>query len=187
MFAALDRAWGGLDVLVNNAGIDGPRALAWEADPEAWERVLRVNLLGAFLCAREALKRMVAQRNGVVLNLTSVHEKIPWSGYSAYSAAKAGALHADQDDGAGGGALRRARARAGPGRHPHAHQPEPSGATRPAWPTCSPRSPSAGWASRRRSPGSRSSWSPTRPPTSPGSTVYADGAMTDYPDFAHGG
>jgi NAD(P)-dependent dehydrogenase (short-subunit alcohol dehydrogenase family) len=90
MFAAIDRAWGGLDILVNNAGIDGKSALAWEADPADWERVLRIDLLGAFHCAREALRRMVAQRRGVVLNLTSVHEKIPWSGYSAYTAAKAG-------------------------------------------------------------------------------------------------
>ena len=90
MFATIDQTWGGLDILVNNAGIDGPRALAWEADPKDWDRVLRIDLLGAFHCAREALKRMVAQRSGVVLNLTSVHEKVPWSGYSAYTAAKAG-------------------------------------------------------------------------------------------------
>lgn len=90
MFATLDRTWGGVDILVNNAGIDGPRAMTWEADPAEWERVLRVDLLGAFHCAREALKRMVSQRHGVVLNLTSVHEKIPWSGYGAYTAAKAG-------------------------------------------------------------------------------------------------
>ena len=90
MFSAIDRTWGGLDILVNNAGIDGPRAMAWEADPGDWERVLRIDLLGAFQCAREALKRMVAQRRGVVLNLTSVHERIAWSGYSAYASAKAG-------------------------------------------------------------------------------------------------
>jgi NAD(P)-dependent dehydrogenase (short-subunit alcohol dehydrogenase family) len=90
MFAALDEAWDGLDVLINNAGIDGPRALGWEADPQAWQRVLQVNLLGAFLCAREALKRMVPQRSGVIINTSSVHEVIAWSGYSAYTASKAG-------------------------------------------------------------------------------------------------
>jgi glucose 1-dehydrogenase len=52
--------------------------------------VLAVNLFGAFYCAREALKRMVAANSGVVLNITSVHERIPWTGYSAYTAAKAG-------------------------------------------------------------------------------------------------
>jgi glucose 1-dehydrogenase len=90
MFQKLDGAWGGLDVLVNNAGIDGARAMAWEADVAAWNRVLQINLGGAFLCAREALKRMVAQRSGVIINTSSVHELIAWSGYSAYSASKAG-------------------------------------------------------------------------------------------------
>lgn len=90
MFAQLDRAWGGVDLLVNNAGIDGARAAGWEADPVKWMHVLQVNLFGAFLCAREALKRMTAQKAGVVLNLTSVHERIAWSGYSAYAASKAG-------------------------------------------------------------------------------------------------
>ncbi len=90
MFAQLDRTWGGVDLLVNNAGVDGPRAVAWEADPAQWLRVLQVNLYGAFLCAREALQRMTARKSGVVLNLTSVHERIAWSGYSAYTASKAG-------------------------------------------------------------------------------------------------
>jgi glucose 1-dehydrogenase len=90
MFAQLDAQWGGVDLLVNNAGIDGPRAMGWEADPAQWLRVLEVNLYGAFLCAREALTRMTAQKSGVVLNLTSVHERIAWAGYSAYAASKAG-------------------------------------------------------------------------------------------------
>ena len=44
MFATIDKAWGGIDVLVNNAGIDGPRALAWETDVDAWKKVLDINL-----------------------------------------------------------------------------------------------------------------------------------------------
>lgn len=90
MFGQIDTAWGGLDVLVNNAGIDGSRAAAWEADEAAWNRVLQINLGGAFLCAREALGRMVRQRSGVIINTSSVHEQIAWSGYSAYAASKAG-------------------------------------------------------------------------------------------------
>lgn len=90
MYAELDRQWGGVDALVNNAGVDGAHAPAWEADPAAWERVLRINLYGSFLCARGALQRMVPQRGGVVLNMSSVHERIAWSGYSAYTASKAG-------------------------------------------------------------------------------------------------
>jgi glucose 1-dehydrogenase len=90
MFARMDEELGGIDILVNNAGIDGERAMAWESDPAKWRRVLEINLFGAYLCAREALKRMVAQESGVVLSMTSVHEVIAWSGYSAYTASKAG-------------------------------------------------------------------------------------------------
>jgi glucose 1-dehydrogenase len=89
MFRKIDAKWGGIDILVNNAGIDGPRAMGWTADLDAWRSVIEVNLFGAFHCAREALKRMVAQKSGVVLNLTSVHEEIAWSGYSAYTTSKA--------------------------------------------------------------------------------------------------
>lgn len=90
MFEQLDAAWGGIDVLVNNAGIDGTSAPGWEADPAKWRQVIDINLIGAFNCAQAALARMVKQKSGVLLNMTSVHEVIAWSGFSAYTASKAG-------------------------------------------------------------------------------------------------
>jgi NAD(P)-dependent dehydrogenase (short-subunit alcohol dehydrogenase family) len=90
MFTQIDKAWGGIDILVNNAGVDGKRAYGWEISPGDWLTVLKVNLFGAFNCAHQALKRMVPQSSGVIINLTSVHEYIAWSGYSAYTASKAG-------------------------------------------------------------------------------------------------
>ncbi|MDA8104024.1 MAG: glucose 1-dehydrogenase [Nitrospiraceae bacterium] len=89
MFDRMDEAWGGIDILVNNAGIDGERAPSWEADGGAWRKVIEVNLMGAFYCAQQALKRMISQKSGVVLSISSVHEIIAWSGYSAYTASKA--------------------------------------------------------------------------------------------------
>ncbi len=89
MFRQMDEAWEGIDILVNNAGIDGERAMAWEANLDSWRKVIEVNLFGAFHCSREALRRMVPRKHGVILNISSVHEIIAWSGYSAYAASKA--------------------------------------------------------------------------------------------------
>ncbi len=89
MFRRMEETWGGIDILVNNAGIDGPRAVGWEADIAAWRKVIEINLIGSFYCAREALQRMVRRKSGVILGISSVHEEIAWSGYSAYTASKA--------------------------------------------------------------------------------------------------
>jgi len=89
MFGQLDSAWGGIDILINSAGIDGNHAMVWEANPAQWKRVIEVNLLGSFYCSQQAMMRMVPQKAGVILNVTSVHEVIAWSGYSAYTASKA--------------------------------------------------------------------------------------------------
>jgi glucose 1-dehydrogenase len=89
MFRQMDETWQGIDILVNNAGIDGDHAMGWEADLAAWRKVIEVNMFGSFYCAREALKRMIPQKSGVILSNTSVHEIIAWSGYSAYTASKA--------------------------------------------------------------------------------------------------
>ncbi|MEO8095262.1 MAG: SDR family oxidoreductase [Pseudolysinimonas sp.] len=89
LFRQVDAAWGGIDILINNAGIDGASAPGGEADVTKWRAVIEVNLFGAFYCAREALQRMVRQKSGVVLSTSSVHEEIAWSGHSAYTASKA--------------------------------------------------------------------------------------------------
>jgi glucose 1-dehydrogenase len=80
----------GLDILINNAGIQISRPS--EQLPSAdFDKVLAVNLRGAFLCAREAIKRFVAEETpGVVVNVSSVHELIPKPNYLAYSVSKGG-------------------------------------------------------------------------------------------------
>ncbi|HQX48691.1 MAG TPA: SDR family oxidoreductase [Planctomycetaceae bacterium] len=90
MFAAIDDEFGGIDILINNAGIDGSRKQSWEIDPEEWKKVIDVNLMGTFYCSHHALKRMITIGSGVILSISSVHEQIAWSGYSAYTATKAG-------------------------------------------------------------------------------------------------
>jgi glucose 1-dehydrogenase len=81
---------GGLDILVNNAGIQLSRP-SQELTSADFDRVLAVNLRGAFLCAREAIKRFVAEATpGVVVNISSVHELIPKPSYLAYSVSKGG-------------------------------------------------------------------------------------------------
>ncbi|MGV1794374.1 MULTISPECIES: glucose 1-dehydrogenase [unclassified Rhizobium] len=90
IFSTLDDKWGGIDILINNAGVDGSYALGWEADVVYWDAVIDINLKGTYRCSRAALKRMIKQRSGVVLNVSSVHETIAWTGYSAYTASKAG-------------------------------------------------------------------------------------------------
>ncbi len=90
IFNSIDRQLGQVDILVNNAGIDGKRELCGDDNPDDWERVIAINLMGPYYCAREAVKRMKKLGHGVIINITSVHEFVPWSGYTAYSSAKAG-------------------------------------------------------------------------------------------------
>jgi glucose 1-dehydrogenase len=81
---------GGLDILVNNAGIqvDAPSD---EAEVDDFDRVIAVNLRGAFLCAREAIRYWLAERRpGVIVNVSSVHEVIPKPRFVGYSASKGG-------------------------------------------------------------------------------------------------
>jgi glucose 1-dehydrogenase len=81
---------GGLDVLVNNAGIQISRP-SEELSSADFDKVLAVNLRGAFLCAREAIKRFLQQgEGGSIINVTSVHQIIPKPDYLGYSVSKGG-------------------------------------------------------------------------------------------------
>ncbi len=90
IFAEVLKAWGRLDILVNNAGIQA-ESPTHEMATDAYDRVLAVNLRGAFLCAREAVRHFLGRGGGgVILNNTSVHETIPKPHYAPYAASKAG-------------------------------------------------------------------------------------------------
>ena len=82
-------AFGGVDILVNNAGIEN-MVPTLEMSLKDWDRVLRTNLTGAFLCLREAGKVMAKGGGGVIVNMSSVHEFIPWPGFAHYCASKGG-------------------------------------------------------------------------------------------------
>ena len=88
--ACLER-FGRLDILVNNAGIRHDGLLLRMRD-EDWDRVMAVNLKGAFHCARAALRGMVRQRGGRIINVTSVVAVSGNAGQANYVAAKAGLI-----------------------------------------------------------------------------------------------
>jgi glucose 1-dehydrogenase len=90
LFQQVDQQLGGMDILVNNAGTDGARALCADSDIAAWRQVVEIDLFGPYYCARKAVERMGKQGHGVIINTSSVHEFIPWAGYSAYTSSKAG-------------------------------------------------------------------------------------------------
>jgi glucose 1-dehydrogenase len=80
---------GGLDVLVNNAGV-GNRASLLELEEPDWDRVLAVNLKGPFLCSQAAARIMVQRGGGAIVNVSSVHEDLPLPDAIAYCASKGG-------------------------------------------------------------------------------------------------
>ncbi|MBM3971098.1 MAG: SDR family oxidoreductase [Planctomycetes bacterium] len=88
-FAAIDKQFGQVDVLVNNAGAFDGGPLD-ELTMEAWNNVIGACLTGSFLCSREAFKRMKPKRRGRILNIGSISAQRPREGGVPYAAAKFG-------------------------------------------------------------------------------------------------
>ncbi len=92
MFEVIDREFGRLDVLVNNAGMLEQQMRLEQMDAARWTRVLGANVIGSFLCAREAIKRMSNQhggQGGSIINLSSIAARLGAPGeYIDYAAAK---------------------------------------------------------------------------------------------------
>ena len=90
--ARIEREWGRLDVLVNNAGITGRSFPIWDLTDEDWQRVIDVDLTSVFLCCRAAVKVMLRQGAGRIVNIASIAGKEGNPTLVPYSTAKAGVI-----------------------------------------------------------------------------------------------
>ncbi|MDP6633363.1 MAG: SDR family oxidoreductase [Phycisphaerae bacterium] len=91
LFGMIDDKCGPVDVLINNAGM-GVFAHIVDCSSEDFDRVLAVNTRGAFLCSREAFKRMIPQKSGYIINISSVLGIRAYVNQGAYTAAKHGVM-----------------------------------------------------------------------------------------------
>jgi NAD(P)-dependent dehydrogenase (short-subunit alcohol dehydrogenase family) len=92
MVAECVRTLGGLDVLVNNAGIAGPTAPVEEMDPDEWEKVMQVDLTGTFNVTRLSIPHLKKSAAGVIINMSSVAGRFGYANRSPYSTAKWGLI-----------------------------------------------------------------------------------------------
>jgi len=88
-FESVDARFGGVDILINNAGIGVFKSLA-DLTPDEWRRTIDLNLSGVYYCSHEALPRMRKRGAGYIVNISSLAGKNPFAGGAAYNASKFG-------------------------------------------------------------------------------------------------
>ncbi|PUB11593.1 SDR family oxidoreductase [Yoonia sediminilitoris] len=88
--AATAQTFGGLDILINNAGVVDPIGHLQDIDPDAWGRTIDINLKGVMHGMRAVVPGMVAQGHGTIINISSGAAHGPVEGWTAYCASKAG-------------------------------------------------------------------------------------------------
>jgi glucose 1-dehydrogenase len=99
MFRAMEERFGGIDILVANAGVQRDASLV-DMTLAQWSTVIGVNLTGQFLCCREAARAMsrqgvkagLSKAAGKIICMSSVHQRIPWAGHVNYAASKGGIM-----------------------------------------------------------------------------------------------
>lgn len=83
---------GGIDILINNAGISGPTAPVEDVDPEQWEAVLKIDLTGTFLVTKNAIPHLIKSGNGVIVIMSSAAGRFGYPNRSPYSTVKWGLI-----------------------------------------------------------------------------------------------
>ena len=193
MFREMVAAWETVDILVSNAGLQRDAALV-DMTLDQWNTVLAVNLTGTFLCVREAAREMirrgprptVSRATGKIVCISSVHERIPWAGHVNYAASKGGMMlfmqsvaqelapHRIRVNSVAPGAIQTPINRAA------WETPEALGRLLPLIPY--------GRIGQPADIGKAVAWLASDDADYVhGQTLFVDGGMTLYPEFAHGG